>query len=212
MEAGMTTKSVVLLAGLAVVSGLLAGCHVEKTTNGDSKDVKIVTPFGGMNVKTNEADVLGAIGLPAYPGAVAVQEDTGNDHAHSADVDMSFGGFKLRVKAAGYRTDDSPDKVEAFYRNGLKRFGDVITCQDNRAVGSPAKTGEGLGCDNNHGGHVSVNNDTSRHLMELKAGSEQHQHVVTIDQDGGGTKFGLVALDLPGKISFDGDVDSDKRQ
>lgn len=208
----MTTKSVVLFAGAAALAGLLAGCRVEKTTNGDSKDVKIVTPFGGMNVKTNDADVLSSINLPAYPGAVSVQEDTGNDHSHSADVDMSFGGFKLRVKAADYRTDDAPDKVEAFYRNGLKRFGDVITCQNNQAVGSPTKTGEGLGCDNQHGGHVSVNNDTSSHLMELKAGSEQHQHLVTIDQSGSGTKFGLVVLDLPAKISYDGDVDTDKRQ
>jgi predicted small secreted protein len=208
----MTKRSIVLLAGLAALAGLLAGCRVEKTTNGDSKDVKIVTPFGGMNVKTNDADVLGAIGLPGYPGAVSVQEDTGNDHSHSADVDMSFGGFKLRVKAADYRTDDAPDKVEAFYRKGLNRFGDVIVCQNNQPVGSPAKTAEGLGCDNSHGGHVSVDNDTSRHKLELKAGSEQHQHLVTIDQDGTGTKFGLVVLDLPGKISYDGDVDSDKRQ
>jgi hypothetical protein len=212
MEAGMTMRSFVLCASVAALSGLLAGCRVEKTTNGDSKDVKIVTPFGGMNVKTNDSDVLGSIGLPAYPGAVAVQEDNGNDHSHSADVDMSFGGFKLRVKAADYRTDDAPDKVEAFYRNGLKRFGDVIVCQNNQAVGSPAKTAEGLGCDNKHGGHVSVDDNPSSHKLELKAGSEQHQHLVTIDQDGSGTKFGLVALDLPGKVSFDGDVDSDKRQ
>jgi hypothetical protein len=210
MEAGMTKRLVVLLAGLATVSGLLAGCRVEKTTNGDSKDVKIVTPFGGMNVKTNDADVLGAIGLPAYPGAVAVNKDD-KDH-HSADVDMNFGGFKLRVKAADFHTDDSTDKVEAFYRNGLKRFGDVIGCRNNKPVGSPAKTPEGLTCDNTHNSHVSVDNDSSSHKLELKAGSEQHQHLVTIDQDGSGTKFGLVVLDLPGKISYDGDVDSDKRQ
>jgi predicted small secreted protein len=212
MEAGMTMRSFVLCASVAALSGLLAGCRVEKTTNGDSKDVKIVTPFGGMNVKTNDADALAGIDLPAYPGAVAVKKDSGNDDNHSANVDMSFGGFKLKVKVAAFRTDDSPDKVESFYRDGMKRFGDVIVCKNNQPIGSPAKTGEGLTCDNKHGGHVSVNNDTSNHLMELKAGSEQHQHLVTMDQDGGGTKFSLVVLDLPGKISYDGDVDSDKRQ
>ncbi len=204
----MTRNSVVLFAGAAALAGLLAGCRVEKTTNGDSKDVNIATPFGGMNVKTNDKDVLGSIGLPAYPGAVAVTEDKGNDHAHSADVDMSFGGFKLRVKTADYRTDDSTDKVEAFYRNGLKMFGDVITCQDNQPVGSPAKTAEGLTCSNTKNGHVVVESPSS-HKIELKAGSEQHQHIVTIDPDGGGTKFGLVVLDLPGKITYDSDDDSD---
>jgi hypothetical protein len=210
MEAVMARNSVVLFASLAALAGLLAGCRVEKTTNGDSKDVQIVTPFGGMNVKTNDTDVLGSIGLPAYPGAVAVNKD--DDKHKSADVNMSFGGFKLRVKVAGFRTDDSTDKVVAFYRDGLKKFGDVISCHDNQPMGSPAKTSEGLGCDNNHGGHVTVEDKPSTHLIELKAGSEQHQHIVTIDPDGGGTKFSLVALDLPGKITYDSDENTDKRQ
>jgi hypothetical protein len=186
MEAVMARNSVVLFASLAALAGLLAGCRVEKTTNGDSKDVQIVTPFGGMN-----------------------KDD---DKHKSADVNMSFGGFKLRVKVAGFRTDDSTDKVVAFYRDGLKKFGDVISCHDNQPMGSPAKTSEGLGCDNNHGGHVTVEDKPSTHLIELKAGSEQHQHIVTIDPDGGGTKFSLVALDLPGKITYDSDENTDKRQ
>ena len=206
----MTKRSVVLFAGVVGLAAMLAGCRVEKTSNGDGKDVKIVTPFGGMNVKTNDADVLSGIDLPGYPGAVAVNK--GDKDHHSADVDMNFGGFKLRVKAADFRTNDSTDKVEAFYRNGLKRFGEVIACRNNKSLGSPAKTPEGLTCENTHNNHVTVDNDSSGHKMELKAGSEQHQHLVTIDQDGGGTKFSLVALDLPGKVSFDRDGDSDKRQ
>jgi hypothetical protein len=39
---------------------------------------------------------------------------------------------------------------------------------------------------------------------EFKAGSKQHQHIVSIDPEGNGTKFGLVALDLPGHLSVDG--------
>ncbi|MDP9051946.1 MAG: hypothetical protein M3O31_14700 [Acidobacteriota bacterium] len=206
-----TKKSVVLFAGVAMAVGMLAGCRVEKTTNGDSKNVQIVTPFGGMNVKTNDANSMEGIGLPSYPGAVAVNKD--DDNHKSADVDMSFGGFKLRVKVASFHSDDPAAKVEAFYRNGMKEYGDVIACQHNQPMGSPAKTGEGLTCSNNsEKGHVTVYDSTSSHRMELKAGSEQHQHLVTIDPDGTGTKFSLVALDLPGKISYDGDTDTDKRQ
>jgi len=47
----------------------LAGCHVDEHKNGDSDNVKIETPFGGLQVKTNDAAVLADIGLPAYPGA-----------------------------------------------------------------------------------------------------------------------------------------------
>jgi hypothetical protein len=207
----MTKRFLVLFAGVAALA-MLAGCRVEKTTNGDSKDVQIVTPFGGMNVKTNDANSLEGIGLPSYPGAVAVNKD--DDNHKSADVDMSFGGFKLRVKVATFHSDDPAAKVEAFYRNGMKQYGDVIACLRNQPVGSPAKTAEGLTCSNNssYNGHVTVEDSPSSHKMELKAGSEQHQHIVTIDPDGGGAKFSLVALDLPGKITYDGDTDSDKRQ
>ena len=189
-------NSMVVLSSFALLAASLSGCHVETDKHGDSKDVNISTPFGGLNVKTNDADVLGNIGLPAYPGAQAVNND--NDHG-SADVNMSFGGFQLRVKAASFRSSDSPDKVEAFYRNGLRRFGDVIACRDNKPEGAPARTSEGLTCDNQKGNHITVDDTPSKHQLELKAGSQQHQHIVSIDPDSGGTKFGLVALDLPGK-------------
>ena len=206
----MTRNSFAALAALGVAAMLVAGCRVEENRHGDSKDVKIVTPFGGMNVKTNDAAVLGSIGLPAYPGAVSVNKD--DDKERSADVDMSFGDYKLRVKVASFRTDDATDKVEAFYRDGLRRFGGAIACRNNQAVGSPAATVEGLTCDDKHGGHVNVDDNQGNHQLELKAGSDRHQHIVTIDPDGGGTKFSLVALDLPGNITFGDDNGGDRRQ
>jgi hypothetical protein len=49
--------------------------------------------------------------------------------------------------------------------------------------------------------HTKVNVDgddqTGQHKLELKTGSKRHQHVVGIDNDGSGTKFALIALDLP---------------
>src|SRR6185437_11562804 len=99
---------------------------------GGDDNVKIATPFGGMQVKTNDASVLDGMGLPAYPGAVLVKKD--KDHG-AADVNMSFGSFRLRVKAASFRTPDSPDKVEAFYRKALAQYGDVIKCSNDRVVG-----------------------------------------------------------------------------
>ena len=186
----------VVAAGLAVA--LLAGCRVQSDKHGDSDDVKIATPFGGMQVKTNDAVVVEGIGLPTYPGAQLVKKDKDDG---SADVNMSFGGFQLRVKAVSYQTGDSPQKVEAFYRAGLRRFGDVIACRDNRVVGTPARTQEGLTCDNNRGNHYSVDDKPEKGALELKAGSQQHQHIVEIDAEGGGTKIGLVALDLPGNAT-----------
>ena len=189
-------------AGLVAAALLLAGCHVESTKDGAGEDVNISTPFGGMQVKTG-SNVMATIGLPAYPGAQMVKNSDGNKD-DSANVSMSFGGYHLGVQAASFETTDAPNKVEAFYRDGLGRYGDVIACRNHTAVGAPVRTAEGLTCDDDHHhGHVSVDAEASKRELELKAGSEKRQHVVTIHADGAGAKFELVALELPG------DADSD---
>jgi len=190
-------------AAIAVALGAMTmtGCRIDSHKDGDNDNVKIATPFGGMQVKTNDAAVQSGLGLPIYPGAELVKKKDKDNG--SADVNLSFGGFQLRVKAASYRSADSPDKLTAFYRQALSRYGDVIQCSNNKPVGTLTRTSEGLTCDNNKENHVTVNEDLSG-KTELKAGSKQHQHIVAIDPEGNGTKFGLVALDLPGHLSVDG--------
>lgn len=186
-----------MTAAVAIVGTvLMSGCRVESSKQNGNDNVRIATPFGGMQVKTNDSTVLEGMGLPAYPGATLVKKD--NDHG-AADVNMSFGSFHLRVKAASYETPDSPDKVQAFYRKALGAYGDIIACSNDKSVGEPTHTAEGLTCDDNNK-HVGIDDDISRKL-ELKAGSKQHQHIVAIDPNGTGTKIGLVALDLPGHFS-----------
>jgi hypothetical protein len=198
-----------IAAGLAMSAAVLGmtGCHVDESKHGDNKDVKIATPFGGMQVKTNDAVAPSDIGLAVYPGAVPVKKESGNGDSTAADVNMSFGSFQMRVKAATFRTDDAPEKVEAFYRDGLKHYGDVIACRDKRAVGTPTKTAEGLTCDSKQGNHIVIDRNETNGKLELKAGSQLHQHIVSLEPNGDGTKFGLIALDLPGKLFSDGGED-----
>jgi hypothetical protein len=198
-------------AALMVLGAVaLNGCRVESDKHGDHGNVKIATPFGGMEVKTNDAAVEQGLGLPVYPGAELVKKkDKGDKNDGAADINMSFGAFQLRVKAASYKSADGPEKVTAFYRKALGRYGDVIECQNDRPVGSQTRTAEGLTCSEKN--HVQGTNDLSG-KMELKAGSEQHQHIVAVDPEGDGTKFGIVALDLPGHISLgDKSDDEDKK-
>lgn len=193
-------------ASLVVVSALasgLAGCrvHVNKGANGEDKSVQVDTPFGGVHVNTNQI-AAADLGLPAYPGAQIVA-DKENDK--SADVDMGFGEWELRVKAVNYSSSDSQDKVTAFYKNALGRFGNVIACQDNSPVGTPTATSEGLTCADDSSAHVQVDNNGhnygyhgSHNGFELKAGSKRHQHIVAFESSAPGqTRFTLVALDLP---------------
>ena len=185
---------------------LVSGCRVSSDKHGDGDNVKISTPFGGMQVKTDNASVLNEIGLPVYPGAALVQDDKNKS---SADVNLSFGSFHLKVNAVSYRTSDAPDMVTAFYRKALEKYGDVIQCHGNKTIGTPERTSEGLTCDDNGGGHVSVSDEGSGKI-ELKTGSKQRQHIVEINPEGAGTKFGLVALELPDHVSV-GSHNGDKQ-
>jgi hypothetical protein len=190
------------LAVMTMVAAMLAsGCRIESDKHGDSDNVKIATPFGGMTVKTNDTAVEESLGLPLYPGAVLEKKEHNNDGA--ADVNLSFGKFQLRVKAASYATPDAPDKVGAFYRKALGRYGDVIECHDNSPVGTPTRTAEGLTCnDDDQKSHLKLDQDIGG-KVEFKAGSKQHQHIVALDPQGTGTKLGIVALDLPGHFTDD---------
>ncbi len=183
------------LAGMAV----LAGCsvHVNKGGgDGEDKDVRIHTPFGGLQVQKNHGGAADT-GLPAYPGAVLEPDKSGDDK--SVDVQVGFGKWQVRVQVANYSTADEQAKVQEFYKKALGRYGEVLTCQGDAAVGSPARTGQGLTCsDKDDRGRVhSGRGDRD---LELKAGSESRQHIVAFDKKGRpGTHFSLIALTLPPK-------------
>jgi hypothetical protein len=190
------TRTLRSLAVAPLACLLLSGCRVSQYKNGNHGDVDIDTPFGSMQVKTNNSSDTSAIGLAAYPGAVPVKED-GDKDGNSANVNMSFGTFHLGVKAASFQTPDSQDKVLAFYRNDLAtRYGDVIECRGDNPVGSPTHTSQGLTCDTKEHSHISTSAFSGNHI-ELRVGSEQRQHIVGVESRDGGTRIGLVALDLP---------------
>lgn len=199
-----------LLAGLALAAGVV-GCriHVDKDANGHEKNVRVDTPFGGIHVDTDQTTAAD-LGLPVYPGAQIV---TDKDHDKSANIHMGFGEWELRVMVVNYSTTDSQDKVMAFYKQALDRYGDVLTCRDHEAVGTPTTTSEGLTCRDSGGADVQVHDHDNNHGYksssvdtELKAGSKRHQHIVGFeDPEQGQTRFSLVVVDLPAGAVGDSD-------
>ncbi len=200
-----------ILLGVACVGSVvwMAGCkvHVDKDANGKEKTVQVDTPFGGVHVNTDQLSASD-LGLPLYPGAQPAKNDHDGDDK-SADIHMGFGEWQLRVRAVAYTTTDSQDKVVAFYKKAMGRYGDVLTCHGNAPVGTPTTTAEGLTCsDEGHHGQINVNGKANGIDMsgdiQLKAGSKRHQHIVGFDQEKDGkTKFSLVALDLPAAVGGD---------
>ena len=202
MNLNWAQKTTTLVVSLALAAGM-AGCriHTEKDANGQDKKVQIDTPFGGIHVNTDETTAAD-LGLPVYPGATSVKGE--GDHK-SADVQLGFGEWELKVKVVSYQTPDSEDKVTAFYKKALGRYGNVITCQGNAPVGTPAITTEGLSC-SDEGKNANVKIDQGDYHfgkgnLELKAGSKRHQHIVGFESPKDSqTRFALVALDLPSEL------------
>lgn len=207
-----TFRTAGLLAA-AVLVWTAAGCrvHVNKGANGEDKQVQVETPFGGMHVDTNQT-TASDLGLPAYPGAQIVPD---KDNDKSANVHMGFGPWELRVKVVNYSTADGQDKVTEFYKKALGSYGDVIVCQGKSPVGTPVATSGGLTCaDNGKGSQVKVEAGTDfdyesdHNGLELKAGSEHHQHIVAFGKPSAGqTRFTLVAIDLPSGTGSSGKSD-----
>ncbi len=187
-------------AAAAILSALALsaiGCTIQKDKNSEGdENVKIATPFGGMQVKSDSLDAS-SVGLPAYPGA-QLEKKKGEDSG-SVDLHMGFGPWQMRVKAVSYTTPDPEAKVLAFYRQAMAKYGDVVECRGDEAVGQPTHTAEGLTCrDDDNGGKRSnpgVNINDMHH--SLKAGSKRHQHIVGFKNRSSDTDFSLVLLELP---------------
>lgn len=198
----------IALGALAASLFTVAGCHVQvdKDKNGEDKNVKVDTPLGGLHVRANQTTATD-LGLPEYPGASIAPDHEGDK---SADVHMGFGKFQMRIRVVTYVSADDQQKVLAFYKSAMGRFGDVIQCDGDHPVGSPAITSEGLSCREDN--HVHVNVDGNYHGadddtgLSIRAGSKHHQHILAFKTVSQGTKFSLVDLELPeGMAEFGSD-------
>ena len=191
----MNNHSRIAMLPLAVVLCSL-GCHVsvDKNKEGKDKDVSIQTPVGGLEVHQNQTGAAD-MGLSTYPGAVIVADHDGDK---SADVQMGFGKWQLKVKAVNYQSADPQEKIIAFYRKALARYGDVIECRGNKPAEGPDHTREGLTCSDAKGKGVNININDEEGELSLKSGSKRHQHILGIKKSSSaGTEFALVQVDLP---------------
>jgi hypothetical protein len=179
--------------GLAVVVILLLpACSVNvKKKNGDDKQVDISTPIGGIHV-SKDANVADT-GLAVYPGARLKQRDSGGDDK-SANVNISGFGFGLKVVALEYESDDSPAKLVEFYKDQLKRYGDVLVCHTSGHFSVDAHprrsdhNSDTLSCEGTNGNNI-----------ELKVGTKENQHIVAVEPEGKGSSFSLVYVRTHGK-------------
>jgi len=148
-----------------------------------------------LELHANKNVSAAEIGLPAYPGATLVKEA---DNDNTADFGFTFGDTHFRIMAAKYVTTDTPERVLAFYRKPLSRYGEVLECNQGKPVGQPVARG-GLTCSEQKDGGLTVSNHgVSSDGHELRAGLPLKFRIVGIDQSQPqATRFWLVYLELP---------------
>ena len=183
----------VIIAVAGATVALLGACSVS-VDNKDQKDgqgkVDIQTPFANLKVDSSDKSVDN--GIPVYPGAHLRPAENGD--SHSANINMGAAGFGLKVIAAEYETDDPPEKVKAFYEDKMKHFGGVLVC-NGHSGGSDVHL-------NMHGENKDTKlncSDTNGNGWEIKAGTSDDEHLVSIEPHGTGTRFGTVLVQTHGK-------------
>jgi len=177
------------LAALFAVLAVLPGCSINVKDKSNSKEgearVDIKSPIGDLHVD-EQPDIRDA-GLTVYPGAKPAPKESGEDKK-SANVNLSMPGFALKVIAAEFLSEDSPDKLIAYYSKELQRYGKPIECHGRWTGGDVHAEAD----KKNGSKPVSCGDSGSGDSIELKVGTEGNQHLVAIKPDGKGARFALV--------------------
>jgi len=187
----MTTK-MLQIVWLAAMAGalLIAGCKISDEGSGADKKVSIEAPGASVKVDSSAANDSG---MPLYPGAQERRDKAKDNDRANVKVDTPF--LKVKVVVSSFTSDDGPEKVLAFYRGKLQRYGSVLECRGAEAdvqLGSKLDKPVSCGTDIGKSGEVS-----------LKVGIEGNQHYVSVKPRGTGSAFELVYVHVGGGKSDD---------
>ncbi len=168
-----------------MIMALQVAAQDKKDNDADKQDNHSIGFVASKNAGAKD------IGLPLYPGS-RKHKDRSDD---SASVQLGAwggsSGFKLVVLKMD--SDDAPDKVTAFYRKALSKYGKVLSCSDSgAAAAAKEKPSNGLDCEDDH----ADENETV-----LKAGTKEAKHIVSVKPNGSGSIYDLVYIEARGAVS-----------
>ena len=87
--------------------------------------------------------------------------------------------------------DDAPANILAFYKDRLKKYGNVLECHTSKGnwnVNTQRHGSNELTCEGSGGTDI-----------ELKVGKQDDQHIVSVKPEGKGSTFSLVYVRTHGK-------------
>jgi len=187
-----------LLMGLLLLSSVLlsSACsvNVKKDEDGKDKKVDIQTPVAGLHV-SNDPNAQDT-GLPVYPGATRKHKQEGDSDETGANINIATSLFGLKVIAVEFLSDDPPEKIMAYYKDKLSKFGNVLECHKRKGGDSVSMSSDS---DDSKSKELKCEGDNSGSVIELKVGTQEKQHIVSIQPKDKGTDFALVFVQTRGK-------------
>jgi len=195
----VTYRLVVTLAFVTALAYPASAAGPQKQEK-DSQDkhLDIRSSSGDLHIG-NDADAR-KIGLPIYPGARLKHDDSNNNAVNLGLLTEAFG---IKLVVASYESDDTPVQVIEYYRDKLRKYGKVLECHTRQHGGDvDADVDDDKGRDSDqHSKPVKCEGDNTGPVTELKVGTEENQHLVSIEPRDGGKRatFALVYLHTHGK-------------
>jgi hypothetical protein len=139
-----------------------------------------------LGIKVSDETTAKDAGLPAYPGSKPYKDS--DQTSSGANIGFSIPGFGFKLVAMNLESGDRPERVAAFYRKALSKYGRVLDCSDaaKNKTSSHDKSDDALVCDADERGANSI---------VYKVGTESNERIVAIRSHGSGTRFSLVHVD-----------------
>ncbi|MFZ0885132.1 MAG: hypothetical protein WAN14_17145 [Candidatus Acidiferrales bacterium] len=133
------------------------------------------------------------VGLPLYPGSRRHKDN--DDDSSALNMGLWGGSSGLKLFVLKMETSDAPEKVAAFYRKALAKYGTVLDCTNAQPSDATApednkkKSSKALTCEDEKPkpGEIS-----------LKSGTKSKEHAVGIQAQATGTLYQLVYVETRG--------------
>ena len=174
------------LCGALIVTSLgMAAQEKDKSSVNVTVTGKDGSDVGGLIISA-QATAKEA-GLPLYPGAKPHKDE--KDDSSGAKLGLWGTTFGFKLIALKMESEDSQEKVAAYYQKALAKYGAVLNCSDSsKSLADKDKndTSKKLTCGDDHpdaGG------------LLFKAGSKEKQRIVSVKPNGAGCIFSIVYLE-----------------
>lgn len=168
LAAGMAT-----LLGMIAMVGLRAQAHAQES--------------GSAGIIVSGKATARDVGLPFYPGAKPYKDS--KDDSDAARLGFWGGGYGVKLVVVKMKSDDAPEKIAAFYRKALAKYGTVLDCTNGGPVSSGNDSSDSLTCDHDK---------PDKGGMLFKAGTKKNQHIVGVEPHSDGTVFDLIDVEAKG--------------